>query len=135
MKAILVRSAFLYISCIFVVQVNAMDAKFRGSAEEVEKQLHAMFPIGMHKNEVISIAKSRLQLDESGFDSHDYGEVPLVTEIYGETVNVHSWIKMKVAEYRSIRHLFIKTSVIATYLFDDNDNLIAIDVQVSGDSL
>lgn len=135
MKNVFIRVGFLYIFCVFALKVNAMEMGFQGSAEEVENKLYSVFPIGTQKAEVVSIAKSKLELDDSEFKSHDYGEDPLVYKKEGKELFVYSWIEMNVAEYRSIKKMFIKTTVMAKLFFDNDDKLNGIEVRLYGDSL
>ena len=135
MNNALFRIFFLYIFCILALKAHAMEMGFQGSAEEVENELYLVFPIGTQKTEVVSIAKSKLELDDSGFKSHDYEEDPLVYKRNGEELTVHSWIEMNVAEYRSIKKMFIKTTVMAKFFFDNDGKLNGIEVTLYGDSL
>lgn len=135
MKSVVTRIVLFYIFCILALKVNAMEMGFQGSADEVKNKLSLVFPIGIHKAEAVSIAKSKLELDNSEFKSHDYGEKPLVYKADGKELFVYSWIEMNVAEYRSIKKMFIKTTVMAKLFFDNDDKLNGIEVKLYGDSL
>ena len=112
-----------------------MEISFRGSEQEVIKELYSVFPIGTSKNDVLSIAKSELHLDESELKYHDYGEDPLVLKQNEKELHVYSWIELNVAEYRSLKRMFIKTTVMAKLFFDKDKRLNGIEVKLYGDSL
>lgn len=135
MRYYLVRTVLIFALCVLTVEVYSMEESFRGSADEVEDDLYSIFPLGEKKDIVISTAKSKLGLEESEFRSHDYGNSPLILEHNENNLDVYSWIEMDVAEYRSIKNLFIKTTVTAKLFFDEEEKLIGVDVTLYGDSL
>jgi len=112
-----------------------MKATFKGSADEVKSQLYSVFSQGTEKSEVISISKSKFDIEEEEIRSYDYGSDPLVLEQEGKKLDVYSWVEMDIANYRSLKKLFIKTTVTAKFFFDEQEKLIKIDVTLYGDSL
>ena len=112
-----------------------MKATFKGSADEVKSQLYSVFSQGTEKSEVISISKSKFDIEEEEIRSYDYGSDPLVLEQEGKKLDVYSWVEMDIANYRSLKKLFIKTTVTAKFFFDEQEKLIGIDVTLYGDSL
>lgn len=135
MRDHLVRTVFLCIFCILTVKVHSMEATFKGSADEVKSQLYSVFSLGTEKSEVISISKSKFDIEEEEIRSYDYGSDPLVLEQEGKKLDVYSWVEMDIANYRSLKKLFIKTTVTAKFFFDEQEKLIGIDVTLYGDSL
>lgn len=112
-----------------------MEAAFKGSADEVKSQLYSVFSPGTEKREVIFISNSNFDIDEEEIRSYDYGIDPLVLEHEGKKLDVYSWVEMDVANYRSMKKLFVKTTVTAKFFFDEQEKLIGIDVTLYGDSL
>lgn len=112
-----------------------MEVNFRGSEQQVVRELYSIFPVGTSKNEVLLIAKSKLKLGESKLKSHDYGEHPLVLKEDEKEIYVYSWVEINIAEYRSIKRMFIKTTVVAKLFFDESEKLNGIEVKIYGDSL
>lgn len=135
MRIVLARSIAFYMVCLFSLQACGMGAKFRGSADEVKSELFSLFPLGTKKEQVMSVAKHSLKLDESKFHHQNYEDGPLVYREGGQELHVYSWLEMSIAEYRPVKRLFMKTMVVAKLFFDKNDELNGITVTLTTDSL
>ncbi len=130
------RITFVFYLCFFVIKVNAMDMSFTGSPGEVKSELYRVFEKGMSKDTVLSVVKEKLDLEDRDIKIHDYGNEPLqYTEESGNILQVYSWVEMNIAEYRSIKRMFIKTTVMAKVFFDKESKLNGIEVKLYGDSL
>lgn len=121
--------------CFFLLKASTMELNIKGSASEIEKQLYGIFPIGISKQQVLSVAADKLRQNSEAIKRHDYGERPLILKIDSKDLHVYSWVELELGEYRSIKHFFIKTTAITKLYFDKNEKLIGLDVKLYGDSL
>lgn len=112
-----------------------MELNINGSANEIENQLYAIFPLGISKQQVLSVAVDKLRQDSEAIKHHDYGDRSLILKIDSKDLHVYSWVELELGEYRSIKRFFIKTTVITKLYFNQNEKLIGLDVELYGDSL
>ena len=115
------------------------EVNYRGSRDEVLEDLYGVFPVGTHKTEVVSRARSVLGLDDSAFIGSTDNTGPFVFRIGlhegQEPTTVHSEIRLLLSVYRSFDVLFLKVYVSARIFFDDDDRLKIIVVSTDVDSL
>ena len=112
-----------------------MELDIRGSVDEIERQLHAVFPLGISKKRVVAIAVDKLQKKSEVIKHHDYGDEPLILKTDSNDLHVYSWLELELGKYRSIKRFFIKTTAITKLYFDKDNKLIGLDVKLYGDSL
>lgn len=112
-----------------------MELDIRGSVDEIERQLHAVFPLAISKERVVAIAIDKLQKNSEDLKHHDYGDEPLILKTDSNDLHVYSWLELELGKYRSIKRFFIKTTAITKLYFDKDNKLIGLDVKLYGDSL
>lgn len=112
-----------------------MELNIKGSASQIEKQLYVIFPIGISKQQVLSVAVNKLRQNSEDIKRHDYGDRPLILKIDSKDLHVYSWLELELGEYRSIKRLFIKTTATTKLYFNKNEKLISLDVELYGNSL
>lgn len=117
-----------FLSDFQVIAKNKPDLS--GSEEEVTEQIASDFPSGMTRDEVISVLRKKYNVPQSGIIISNVIKTPIEEERDGCRIEIYSWVRATIYEYRSIRSLFTKNYVEVQYNFDKEQKLLYFDVVV-----
>jgi hypothetical protein len=117
-------------TCPFV-SFAAEVSQLYGSKEDVSRQLHADFPLGMKREEVIRLLEQKYFIAKKNINISHVDAVPLRAVVNGKQIEIVSWASAILCEYRSVRFFFFKTTVAATFNFDGLNTLNSLTVVIA----
>jgi hypothetical protein len=122
---------FLPATELLAVIPNLLDQEnLRGTREEVTKNLESDFVIGVtKKNQVLGILRKKYGVEDGAISNYT-SNIPLHVVSRSQSIEFYTRLIVRLYEYRSIRHFFIKSTVWTKFYFDDEGVLKWMDVYV-----
>jgi hypothetical protein len=131
MKALSFLLVLVFSSTCCGASAAPKNVNFKGSPNDIEKEINGYFPIGMDRTEVIDALTSKFGVRLQVINVTKIDKEPIEKERDGKKHLIYSWVNATLAEYRSMAALFAKASVTAQFDFDSNDKLLFYRVWVA----